>query len=172
MDEYHRLGEVGILGPDERTELLDGEIIEMSPIGPRHAHCLDRFTRFLIEGIGRRAYVRVQNPSVLDERSEPQPDVVVAREREGGYYDAHPEPRDIHLLVEVADSTLFFDRNRKLPRYASTGVREAWLVDLTVNRIEVYRDPGPDGYREMTTPDVLTPLDFPDVQIAVSDVLP
>lgn len=146
--DYHRMAESGILAANERVELIEGEILEMNPIGSPHAACVDRLTRLLGRAAGDRAIVRVQNPVQLGELSEPQPDLALLKPRADFYGDAHPGPADILLLIEVADSTLEFDRNRKLPLYAQAGIPEAWIVDLASRAIAVYRNPSPRGYRE------------------------
>src|SRR5438552_5836451 len=118
VDEYHRIGEAGIIGPDERVELLGGDIISMTPISPRHAAVVKRLARILIEQLGARAVVGIQDPIGLDDLSEPQPDVSVAKARDDYYAGAHPRPEDLLLVVEVADTTAFSDRHRQVPSYA------------------------------------------------------
>src|SRR6266498_3300178 len=151
VDDYHRLAELGILGEDDRVELLDGQIVEMTPIGPDHAGCVDALNRLLSRLVGDTGIVRVQNPLVLSSEWEPQPDLVVLRPRADGYRKAHPGPEDVLLVIEVADTSLESDREVKLPRYAVAGIPEVWLVALANDRIEVYRQPAPDGYREVRT---------------------
>jgi Uma2 family endonuclease len=146
VEEWHRMGETGLLGDDARMELLDGEVIEMSPIGSRHAGCVNRLTSMLVHAVGDRAVVAVQNPVGLDDRSEPVPDVAVLRPRDDAYSLSHPQPGDVVLLVEVADSSLAFDRGRKALAYARAGVAEVWVVDLAGETVEVMRSPRPDGY--------------------------
>jgi Uma2 family endonuclease len=175
VDDYHRLGEIGVLGEDDRVELWDGEILVMSPIGSPHAACVSRFNRVLTMLAGDRAIVRVQDPVELNKWSEPQPDLLVVRFRADFYAGAHPLPSDVLLLVEVADTTLPYDRDFKLPRYAADGIVEVWLADLQADTITVYREPGPSGYGSATTArrgDVISPAALPDVTVAVIDVLP
>ena len=174
VDEYHRMGAAGIFREDDRVELLDGAIVEMSPIGPRHASCVDRINRLLSQRAGDRAIVRVQNPAVLDQHGEPQPDVVLARPRADWYAAAHPRPDDVLLLIEVSDTSTDYDRGRKVPAYARSGIPEVWLVDVGARRIEVYRDPRRDGYVDVRIAqpgDRITPQALPDVSLAVSDIL-
>lgn len=147
VGEYHRMVAAGILGENDRVELLEGEIVEMGPIGSRHAACVDRLAQLLFERFADRALVRVQNPVTLGRRSEPQPDVALVEPKPGGYARAHPRADQILLLVEVAETSGSSDRTLKLPLYARSGVPEVWLVDLEGDRIEVYRDPGTEGYR-------------------------
>ena len=149
VDEWHRMGETGLFGEDARLELLDGEVIEMSPIGSPHGGCVNFLTRALVEMAGDRAVIAVQNPVVLDNRSEPQPDLAVLAPRSDGYRQSHPTPAEILLLVEVSDTTLVYDRDRKAPYYARAGVRECWIVDLAGDQILVMRSPGPAGYGDV-----------------------
>jgi len=146
VEEYRRMAAAGILGEDDRVELLEGEIVQMEPIGSRHAGCVNRLNRIFVERAGGRAVVTVQNPITLGLHSEPQPDLVLARPRPDDYADAHPGPGDILLVVEVAETSARYDRGMKLPVYARFGVPEAWMVNLKEERVEVYREPGPDGY--------------------------
>jgi Uma2 family endonuclease len=174
VDEYHRMVEAGILHEDDRVELLDGEIVEMSPIGPLHAGSVNALIRLFIEALGRRAVVTPQNPAVLDDLSEPQPDVCLARPKEDDYRTAHPRPDDLLLVVEVADTSIDYDRGRKTPRYALAGIRETWVVDLSADRVDVFREPSPGGYRDQTSVgrgDRVAPLAFPDVSFDVDEIL-
>ena len=146
VDEFARMGEAGIFTEDDRVELIDGAVLEMTPIGPPHAGIVGRLTELLVTRLAGRAYVSVQNPIRLDRHTEPQPDLVVARRRQSGYTDRHPDADDVLLVVEVADSSLRHDREQKAPRYGKAGIPETWLVDLAAGTVTVYSDPGPDGY--------------------------
>lgn len=175
--EYERMGELGLFDPDERLELIEGEIIRLSPIGQRHMAMVNRFTRRFVEAFGPRALVSIQNALIVDDWSEPQPDVVVLRPRADDYERQKPTSADVLLVVEVADTTLRHD-TRKLGLYARTGVPEAWLValgrDPAKDVIRVYTDAGPEGYRRVHTyrrGDQITPAAYPDTPIAVSDIL-
>jgi Uma2 family endonuclease len=148
--DYHRLGEVGILGEDDRVELLEGQLVDLSPIGPRHALAFDALTELLVTAVAGRVSVRVQNPIVLDDESEPQPDFALVRRPWRGYPNEHPKPEDILLLIEVSDSSLDTDKGAKLALYARAGVREFWIVDLTTNSVIVHRDPSGENYRIVT----------------------
>jgi Uma2 family endonuclease len=139
--DYHRLGTAGILGEDDRVELLEGQLVDMSPIGPRHALAIDALTELLVMAAAGQATVRVQNPIVLNHWSEPQPDFTLVRRPWAGYPDAHPGPSDVLLLIEVADSSLDFDLGPKLELYARAGIREVWIVDLTTDGVLAHRDP-------------------------------
>jgi len=146
VDEWHRMGDAGLFGDSARMELLDGEVIEMSPIGSPHASCVARLTLLLISAVGPRALIFPQNPVVLDDYSEPQPDIAVLAPQREGYSRVHPSPAEILLLIEVADATLAFDRDRKSLAYARAGVRQTWIVDLSGDEVLVMDSPGPDGY--------------------------
>ena len=145
VDEFARMGEAGIFAEDDRVELIDGEILEMTPIGPPHAWFVDRLNELIVTRLAGRAHVRIQNPVRLGRHTEPQPDLVVAR-RSDAYADRHPEPGDILLVIEVADSSLRYDRLEKVPRYGKAGIPEAWLVDVEARTVTVYTGSGPDGY--------------------------
>jgi Uma2 family endonuclease len=147
VDEYYRLATAGILGEDDRVELLDGDIVKMTAIGSRHAACVDRLNVLLQRWANGRAIIRVQNPIRLDAYSEPEPDLSVLHVRADFYASAHPTPNDVPLVIEVADSSLEFDRDVKIPLYARSGIPEVWLVDLEEGRVEVFSQPAPEGYR-------------------------
>jgi Uma2 family endonuclease len=136
--EFERMGEAGVFTKDARLELIEGEIIEMSPIGSRHAACVKFLSRFLNQTVGDIALVSTQDPIRLDDFSEPEPDIALLRLRVDFYRDAHPTPADVLLIIEVADTTLAYDRQVKTPLYAKAGVEEAWVVNLTEEQIEVY----------------------------------
>lgn len=174
VDEYHRMVAAGILGEDDRVELLDGRILEMTPIGPAHAGCVKRLNRALARALGDAVTISVQDPVVLGEYAEPQADIAVLRPRTDGYGHRHPQPADVLLLVEVADTSLDRDRREKIPAYARAGIAETWLVDLAGQQVEVYRDPSPDGYRDVrrvTRDGTLTAAQVPGVRIAAGEVL-
>ena len=169
--EFYRLGEAGILTADDRIELIQGDLVPMTPVGPRHAAAVDRLDDQLRAALGARARVRIQNTVRLSNDTEPLPDVVVCQRRE--YTDQHPTPTDILLIIEVVDTSAERDRY-KLSLYARAGVTETWLVDLTADIIEVHREPGPNGYRlvrRCRPGDTLTVDAFPEVAIAVADLL-
>lgn len=146
VEEYHRMGEAGILAPDARVELIEGEIIDMAPIGSRHAGIVEQLSYLFEQALRGRAMIRAQNPVSLGARSEPQPDVALVRPRSDFYKSAHPRPSDILLLVEVADASLDHDRDVKTPLYAAHGIPEAWLIDLESSLLTRYREPSPAGY--------------------------
>jgi len=174
VEEYHRLGEAGILGKRDRVELIEGEIILMGPIGNRHAACVARLTELFVSRLFGRVSVWPQNPATLTDLSEPEPDLSLLRRREDFYASRHPGPEDILLVVEVADTSLSFDQSVKGRLYAATGVPEYWIVDLAHGRLEVYRNPGQEGYGEverLNADAVVAPAAFPDLSIRVGALL-
>jgi Uma2 family endonuclease len=144
-DEYVRMGRAGVFAPDARLELMDGEIVEMAPIGSAHAAVVRTLTE-LLHPAGGRFILSVQDPLILGERSAPQPDLMLLKWREDRYYAAHPRAEDVLLLVEVADTTRDFDLNVKVPLYAQQGVAEVWVVDIAQCGMYVFREPAPHGY--------------------------
>ncbi|MBI3972925.1 MAG: Uma2 family endonuclease [Chloroflexi bacterium] len=180
VKDYYRMAKAGILKPDERVELLDGEIVPMSPIGSPHAAAVNRANRLFNRLVGDRAIVAVQNPVRLDEHSEPDPDVALLRPRADDYARGHPGPRDVLLIVEVVDTSEALDRRLKLPLYARAGVPEVWLLVLktTARRpepvLEVNRRPGPRGYadaRLVRRGERAAPELLPDVAITLDELL-
>ncbi len=142
VSDYHRMGEAGILHDDDRIELIDGEIIAMAPIGQEHAGTVDSLAEALFQAFAGRAIVRVQGPIRLDDENEPQPDFAVMRRRADFYRSGPPPgPADVLLLIEVADSSLRFDRAVKLPLYARAGIPEVWIVNIRQRVVEVHRCP-------------------------------
>ena len=174
VDDYYAMAQAGILGEDDRVELIAGEIVVMSPIGSRHAGCVKALAGMFIRAAGRQAVISVQDPLRLEEATEPQPDVAVLGWRADSYRGRHPEPKDTHLVVEVADSSLDFDRQVKLPLYARHGVAEVWVVDLQASCIERYRFPGPDGYAESSTHSGRARLTVPglDLEVETREIVP
>ena len=173
VEEYRRMAEAGILGEDDRVELLDGEIVVMAPIGERHAACVRRLNNLLAARFMGRAIVDAQNPVHLDRWSLPQPDVTLLRPR-ADFYTVHPGPGDILLVIEVAETSVEYDREVKIPLYARAGIPEAWLVDLPGERILVCAEPTPDGYRRVRSVgrgEALAPAGLPGVELSVDDVL-
>jgi len=174
VDEYHRMGEVGIFTEDDRVELIQGEIIQMSPIGNRHVVCVDRATNILVSTLGKEGLVSIQNPLQLDNYSEPQPDVIVLKPRADYYSGRTRTPSDVLLMIEVSDTTLRYDCNVKVPLYAASGVFEIWIEDLQNDAILIYRDPAGITYKTTFTRrrgEAISPLAFPGVAFAVDDLL-
>jgi Uma2 family endonuclease len=171
--DYYRLGEAGILGKDDRVELLEGQLVDMSPIRPRHAIVTENLLELLVTAFAGRARVRCQDPVVLNDGSEPQPDVALVQRPWRGYPHTHPGPDDIFLLIEVADSSLDFDRTVKLELYARAGLREVWIVDLTTDLVLVHRSPSGGGYDSVVrveAPAMLGVEGLPGVTIPVAEV--
>jgi Uma2 family endonuclease len=148
VTEYYRMIEAGILSESDQVELIDGEVIEMSPIGSRHAACVDRLNQVLCLLLGKHLIVRVQNPISLGKYSEPQPDLCLLLPRADFYAQAHPTPADVLLVVEVADSSTGFDREVKLPLYAQASVPEVWLINLPAETVEIYAQPSGGKYQK------------------------
>ncbi len=174
VEQYHKMVESDILKEDDRVELIRGEIIEMSPIGTKHAACVNRLVNLLIQRLGERIILAPQNPVVLSDNSEPQPDVTLLQPREDFYENAHPQPKDIFLIIEVADTTVKYDREVKIPLYAEENINEVWLVDINEQCVEVFREPASDGYRNIhkfTRGESLTIQGFDDVNISVDEIL-
>ena len=147
VSEYERLGETGVFPPDARVELIEGEIVEMSPIGSRHAACVDLIADTLHEMVRGKAIVRTQNPIVLNDYSEPQPDITLLKFRPDFYRKAHPRPDDVLLVIEVADTTVHYDRNVKVPLYARAGIAETLLFNLPDDRLEYFSRPDRGVYQ-------------------------
>ncbi|MDB9510407.1 Uma2 family endonuclease [Kamptonema animale CS-326] len=174
VQEYHLMGEAGIFGNNERVELIEGEIIQMAAIGKRHAARVDRLANFFCERVRRRAIVRVQNPICLDDKSEPHPDIALVQTRADFYESALPNSENILLLVEVADSTVDYDRDVKVPNYSRSGIQEVWLWDLEANCLEVYRLPTANGYSSIQKFEggkIFLPFAFPDFEVSVDLIL-
>ncbi len=174
VKEYYRMAETGVLRPDARVELLNGEIIDMSPIGPFHGGVTDYLNEIFTTASKGRWRTRVQNPLRLDDHSEPQPDVMLLKPAPDFYRQRHPQPEDVFLLIEVSDSTLAADQAEKLPAYGRAGVAEMWIVNLNELTIEVYREPHFTGYGSKTivrAGDTIAPLAFPDAVVDVTELL-
>lgn len=159
VDDYYRMAEVGILAPDARVELIDGDIIDMPPPGNLHAATVDRLVEIFNGALDGRFSVRGQNPVRLGDLSEPQPDVALLRRRKDFYGQHGPRAADTLLIVEVADSSLRFDRDKKMRLYARHEIPEAWLVDLRGRRLTRYRDPQQGEYRRVDEPDLGSALE-------------
>lgn len=174
-EEYLRMGEAGVFAPEARLELIEGEIIEMAPIGSPHAGMVNILTALFSRATAGAAVVAVQNPLILSERSVPQPDVALLKPRTDSYTRSHPGAADVMLVVEVADTTRAFDIGTKVPLYARSGIAEAWVVDIQERVLHVYRDPAPDGYRTnlaLKGGESVSPLALPALALSVADLLP
>ena len=171
--EYYRMAEAGILARRDRVELIRGEIVEMSPIGRRHRAFVDNLNALLVLPLGDRAIVSVQQPVILSDDTEPQPDLTVLRRRPVPYKDREAYAEDVLLLIEVADTSLAYDRSTKLRLYAEAGISEYWVVDCEAEAVEVHRDPGPDGYRDVRRVAGAASVAlqaFPDVELSIANI--
>lgn len=174
VDDYYRMIDAGILSEDDRVELIEGEVIKMSPIGKFHAACVNRLNALFNRLLGRTVIVSVQNPVRVDDFSEPQPDISLLKPRDDFYSSGYPTPADVLLIVEVADTSIQFDRMRKIPLYAQAGIPKVWLVDLGRDLIEVYAKPAGGLYqdfREARRGETLTLSSLPNLVISVEDIL-
>lgn len=147
VSDFHRMGEAGIFAAGDRVELIDGEVIDMSPIGALHAAIVARLTAFLCRTVGGGVIVWCQNPIRLDDSSEPEPDIALLSPRADGYMSAHPGPEDVVVVIEVADTSLAYDLGVKVPLYARHGIPEAWVIDAATRQTRVFREPSAEGYR-------------------------
>ena len=175
VDEIERMVQAGILHEDDRVELLDGQIVEMSPINPPHASCVKRLNRLFAPLSARaQATVGIQDPLVLDPHQAPQPDVALLRYRADGYQTRNPRPPDTFLVIEVADTSVESDRQRKIPLYARAEIPEAWLVNLPDGGIEIHSEPHAGAYTSLRTArrgETVSPVAFPRLVLAVDDIL-
>jgi Uma2 family endonuclease len=172
--EYEQMAQAGIFREDDRLELIDGEIFEISPIGSRRAACVRRLQRLLARVLGDRALVDTQNPVILNNASEPLPDVVVLKNRSDLYAAQHPRPDDIFLVIEVADTSLSYDQEVKIPVYARGNIPEVWVVDLNSASVHVHRAPTATGYQEHTRVQsgaALVPQAFSDCALPVAGIV-
>ena len=163
--DYHRMAEAEIFAPDDRMELIQGEIIDMTPIGSGHAGIVNRLNSIFSQKTGNNLIISTQNPVVLNDFSEPQPDLALLRFREDFYTRAHPQAEDVLLIVEVADTTLQYDREVKLPLYAVAGISEVWLVDVKGKKVDIYRRPEEGCYVEQKSSDNLNRVEVMEVGI-------
>jgi Uma2 family endonuclease len=174
VEEYHRMGEAGILSEDDRVELIEGQLVAMTPIGSDHHGTVNALNRILVNAAGDRGIVSVQGPIRLDDFSEPEPDFAVLIPRDDFYRSATARPQEVLLVVEIAHSSLRYDRNVKIPLYARHNIPEVWIVDLVGSCVEVYRESEGDTYTQVIriSPDgVLQPLMLPGVEISAKAVL-
>jgi Uma2 family endonuclease len=175
LDDYHRMISTGIIHDNDRVELIAGQIFNMAAKGTKHTLCTRKLFKQILNLVGDRADVQSQDPIVLSNNSEPEPDIVIAKLRADEYFDSHPAPVDIILVIEVADSTLNFDREIKLPLYAAAGISEYWIVNLIDNRLEIYRQPEGSIYanNQILTPPRSVPLPtFPELNLEISAIFP
>ena len=174
VEEYHQMGEAGIFTENAGIELLNGRIYTMSPIGKKHFACVNRITRFFAQNLTDQAIVSVQNPVVLNDRSEPEPDVTLLRYQEDFYESQLPNANDVLLLIEVSETTLRFDREIKLPLYAQSEIPEVWIMNLKDASVEVYTNPQEGNYTQLQTlkrGHKLTPQQLPLLAVGVDELI-
>ena len=173
VEEFNRMADLGLLQPGERVELIEGEIVEMAPIGSRHAGMVNILLGLFSRAAANLAVVSVQNPLIVGDRSVPQPDLALLKPRADSYMRSHPTAADVLLVVEVADTTLDFDVGTKVPLYAR--VPEVWVIDLQEQAVRVYREPSASGYKSSFTAardESVAPLALPEVRVGLSALFP
>ena len=174
VEEYHRMGDAGILTVNEHLELIEGEILKKVPITSRHAASVRRSSQKFTNVVHGRAIVSVQNPVALNDVSEPEPDLAILKRRDDFYARSHPRPPDILLVIEIAETSVAYEREAKLPVYAGSGVQEVWLADIPAETVTAHTEPANGMYRTVRTyrhGDSMTPLHFPDLSIEVVSIL-
>ncbi len=172
IEEWQKMGEMGLFSPEKRLELIEGEIIEMGPIGSPHAGCVSWLNNFFSSKVAGSVIINMQNPIQLGDFSEPQPDLTILHPEPNFYRNKHPTPKDILLLIEVSDSTLAYDRNTKKHLYARYGIVEYWIVNIKEDCLEVYLNPQVQDYtliHIMRRGEIITPSQLSHVSVAVSD---
>jgi Uma2 family endonuclease len=173
VTEYHRMIRANAIMEGEPTELLDGLLIQRPRIEPPHAACQMRLNHWFVMRLHEQAFTAIRCPIPMPPFSEPEPDIVLLPYRADFYGKRHPKPEEVLLVVEISDVTLAFDRDIKLPRYAAAGIVESWIADVQRKRLTVYRDPRPDGYRQvmsLTRRATVSPLAFPDLVLRWEDI--
>ena len=174
VSEFCKMAEMGIFRDEDNIELIEGEIVEMGKIGRRHAAYCDRLNDLFRDKFQKRVLIRVQSPVELNNLSQPQPDLALLRRRENYYESGHPQPHDIFLLVEIADTTIDSDREIKIPLYGQNGILETWLIDINEQCLEIYRDPSSQGYqsnRKLRRGQSIASLIFPKIVIDVNEIM-
>jgi Uma2 family endonuclease len=171
--DYHRMAEVGLLAPDARVELIDGEIVRMAPIGLRHADCVNRLAMKLTRIVGDAAYMSYGNPVRLSNYSEPQPDITLLARRAEGYGTRAPAPEDVLLAIEVAQSSLRFDLRVKVPLYARAKLHEVWIIDVEAERVHAFDQPVDGGYartREFAAGERISIAALPTISVDIAEL--
>jgi Uma2 family endonuclease len=174
VDEYYRMAQAGVLSEDDSVELIEGEVVEMSPIGSTHQGCVDELSSLITERLGGSVIVRVQGPIHIDEHSEPQPDISLLKPCPDFYRRSHPTPSDVLLVIEVADTSIEYDRSAKLPLYARAGIPEAWLIILPKELVEVHSEPKNGKYqiiRRLKRGKVMISATINGLTLKVDDIL-
>ncbi len=174
LAEYHQMIEIGILKAQDKVELIRGEIIKMSPVGLKHASCVKKINQLFAQKLGNKVILGIQDPIKLNDNSQPQPDVVLLKPKSDFYATEHPKSEDILLLIEVADTSIEYDRQIKIPLYAENNITEMWLININENIIQVYQNPQGKLYKNITNYQIDDKIDltiFPDCEIKVKDIL-
>ncbi|HEY9611374.1 Uma2 family endonuclease [Allocoleopsis sp.] len=175
VEEYYQMAAAGIFHPEERVELIAGQIIRMSAKGTAHTSAVGRISRLLQNRLGQQAWIRKEDPIQLDNFSEPEPDIAVVRLDPLDYADHHPTPSEVYLIIEVADSSLKYDRETKAKAYAKSGIADYWVLDLIDRKLHVFRESTQEGYQSeviFSEGASVSPLQFPDIAITLQDMLP
>jgi Uma2 family endonuclease len=171
--EYHSMGELGILNPDENVELLAGQIVKKSMKGTRHTSTNKRLEKVLEHLLGDRALVRTQDPITLDNYSEPEPDVAVVLPNLSFYADHHPTPSEVYLIIEISDTTLRQDCEYKAKLYAQAAIEDYWVLDINKRQLHIFRLPSSDGYlsqQVISDNEIISPLAFPEIRLSIADL--
>lgn len=171
VEDYYQIVELGLLKENDQVELINGEIIHMSPIGSYHSGCVKRLNKILNALLNQKAIISVQDPVRIDRFSEPEPDIAVLKLRDDFYTSSHPTPQDVLLIIEISDTTLQYDREIKLPLYAKAGIPEVWIVNIKEERIEVHTQPAKDIYKLQRIVQQEDELSILDHTIAAADIL-
>ena len=175
VEEYQQMAEAGIFHPEERVELIAGQIIRMIAKGTAHSSAVGRIYKLLENCLGQQAWIRTEHPVELDDFSEPEPDVAVVRLDPLDYADHHPTPSEVYLIIEVADSSLKYERETKAKAYARSGIVDYWVLDVVDRKLHRFGEPTQEGYQSeviLTEEATLSPLQFPNLAIALRDMLP
>jgi len=171
--DYHRMAECGILSAQDSVELLAGNVIDKAPISSQHAGSVNKLNSLFSHAVAHSAIVSIQDPVILSDLSEPQPDIALLHYREDFYSNAHPRAKDIYLLIEVADSTLRYDRTVKMPLYAQAGIPEVWIVNVEGKTLEVHQQPVDGLYQQqqrLEKLDEITPIALPEVTLELQSL--
>jgi len=174
VEEYYRMGESGVLGHEPRIELIEGEVVDMSPIGSKHAYVVDLLVKLINQTIDDSLHLRGRHPVRLSDVSEPEPDIAIVRGPGTNYLEHHPLPNDVMLLIEVSDTTLKFDLETKAPLYAKHGIPEYWVVDLEGKQLHLFRQPEEGVYLVHETLDAAGTVEVPacpGARLALADIL-
>lgn len=175
VEDYHRMAAAGILQPEERVELIEGQIVGMAAKGTPHSAAITRTARVLVNALGEQVLLRTQEPIRLNDYCEPEPDIAVVQVNPLDYADHHPTPEEVYLVIEVADSSLSKDQETKARIYAQAGIADYWILDINQRQLFVLRSPNQNGYQSefmLTENANISPLRFPTLSVAIQDILP